>query len=97
MRALDRGGEGGHSGVLARGAMRGLRTYGGFTHALTLADDDGSGKLREWYARLGFVAVPELASLGFGQTAMVAATPPQGASTLESARGAGRASDVSDT
>ena len=41
----------------------------GFTHALTLADDKGSGKLREWYASLGFVGAAE-----FGETAMVATT-----------------------
>ena len=46
-------------------ALRGL----GVTHILTLADDDGSGKLREWYEGLGFVDATV-----FMDTAMVAET-----------------------
>ena len=60
---------GGHGEALSRFAMHALRKEAGFTHALTLADDRGSGKLREWYGRLGFVGAHEL-----GDTAMVART-----------------------
>ena len=41
----------------------------GYTHALTLADDRGSGKLRAWYEQLGFVGARI-----FQDTAMVART-----------------------
>ena len=54
---------------VTRRAMRVLRRMG-FDYALTLADDRGSGKLREWYRGLGFVG-----AASFGETAMVAITP----------------------
>ena len=54
--------------ALMRGAMRPLRRLG-ITHALTLADDAGSGKLREWYEALGIVDASN-----FMETAMVART-----------------------
>ena len=47
-------------------SMRTLRGCG-VTHILTLADDRGDGKLREWYQKLGFVDASE-----FTSTAMVA-------------------------
>jgi len=56
----------GRGEMLARVAMRRLRGEG-FTHVLALADDCGSGRLRAWYAGLGFVAARE-----FEETAMVA-------------------------
>ena len=59
----------GHGEALARSAMEHLGARG-FSHALTLADDRGSGKLREWYGDLGFVGMEE-----FGDTAMVARVP----------------------
>lgn len=59
----------GYGESLTRFSMRGLRAQG-FSHALTLADDSGSGKLLEWYAALGFVEAPEFDAPG--ETAMVA-------------------------
>jgi len=50
---VARGGPGG--AALVRGAHRVLRRRLGISHALTLADDTGSGKLRTWYEALGFV------------------------------------------
>ena len=54
--------------VLTRYAMHSLATLG-YSHVLTLADDRGSGKLRQWYESLGFVDASE-----FTETAMVAST-----------------------
>jgi GNAT superfamily N-acetyltransferase len=52
--------------ALLEHALRALRGRG-VTHVLTLADDRGSGKLREWYERHGFVDTAQ-----FTETAMVA-------------------------
>ena len=52
--------------ALLEHALRALRGRG-VTHVLTLADDRGSGKLRTWYERHGFVDTAQ-----FTETAMVA-------------------------
>ena len=64
----ERGGSVGEG--LVRAASRELKRQG-VTHQLTLADDNGSGKLREWYASLGFVAAAGMVGM---DTSMVAHT-----------------------